>query len=98
MMSETTDGLASPDLWDISASWSVASIGAIDTGGTLGVLLEQLEFEQPESPAALPGEATAPSRDVGLLDLMGKDLLFWQLTEKGLGDLEAGRFDRSPDR
>jgi len=97
-MTETTDGLASPDLWDISASWSVASIGAIDTGGTLGVLLEQLEFEQPESPALLPGEPSPPSRDVRLRDLMGKDLLFWQLTQMGLADLEAGRFDRFPER
>lgn len=93
MTTQDTAGLASAYLWDISTSWSVASIGALDTGGTLTVPVREVEFDETEPPAPAPTEAAPPSEDVNLRDLMAKDPLFQQLTEKGLADLEANRFE-----
>ncbi len=87
-----TGGLASADLWDVSTSWSSASVGEVDTGGSLGMLLREVDFEEPEEQRSVLTEPAAPGEGLRLRDLMSQDPFFRRLVEQGFDDLDAGRF------
>lgn len=91
-MSEDTGGLAAGYLWDISTSWTSAGVGALDTGGSLGFIMTQVDFEEPEQPPAETVERPGRKAGFDLREAMTRDRRFWELTERGLADLEAKRF------
>lgn len=91
-MSEDTGGLAAAYLWDISTSWSSAGVGALDTSGSLGFMITEVDFGKPEQPPPETVEPAGLKSGFDLRDLMARDRLFWELTERGLADLEAKRF------
>lgn len=91
-MSEDTGGLAAGYLWDISTSCTSAGVGALDTGGSLGFIMTKVDFEEPEQPSPETVEPAGPEPGFDLRELMTRDRLFWELTERGLADLEAKRF------
>lgn len=96
MSEANTGGFASPDLWNNSTSWSAATIGAMDTGGSLGVILQEVVFEKPEGLGTLPSRPEEPGEpmvNLPLQELMVGDSIFRRLTERGLADFDAGRFD-----
>ena len=84
-------GLASLDLWDSSASWSAATVGSLDTGGSFGMFLQEVIEEQDESQQAPPGPEDIPAHPA-LRDRMADDPIFRRLVEQGFDDLDAGRF------
>jgi hypothetical protein len=91
-MSETgTGGLASLDLWDSSTSWSSATIGSLDTGGSYGVVSQEVIVEPDEPQQAPPGPEDIPA-EPALRDRMANDSIFRRLVEQGFDDLDAGRF------
>lgn len=91
-MSEDTGGLAAAYLWDISTSWSSAGVGALDTAGGLGFMVTVVDFEEPEQPPAETVEPPGRKSPFDLREVMTRDRRFWELTERGLADLEAKRF------
>jgi len=91
-MSEDSGGLAAGYLWDISTSWTSAAVGALDTGGSLGFAIMVVDFEEPEQPPAETVEHPGRKAGFDLREAMTRDRRFWELTERGLADLEAKRF------